>query len=188
MARVKISLPERLEDGNVALRPLRPQDAAPYAAAFRDDPGLGRLLGVETDPDEAAIRERIDSQARSSEDTRFFQMAIVDPVTDAFWGEVLVHSLHDQHRRGEIGFWVAPSERRRGVAARAVGLMITWLFTELGLLRIEMTTTPENRVVPALAARLGFTQEGLLRARNVERGQRVDLLYFGLLREEWRGG
>jgi RimJ/RimL family protein N-acetyltransferase len=49
-----------------------------------------------------------------------------------------------------------------------------------------MTTTPENPAVPALAQRLGFTQEGVLRSRNVERGQRVDLVWFGLLREEWQ--
>ena len=50
-----------------------------------------------------------------------------------------------------------------------------------------MTTTPENPAVPALARRLGFTEEGRLRARNVERGQRVDILWFGVLQEEWPG-
>ncbi len=49
-----------------------------------------------------------------------------------------------------------------------------------------MTTTPENPSVPALARRLGFAQEGVLRKRNVERGQRVDVVWFGVLREEWR--
>lgn len=57
----------------------------------------------------------------------------------------------------------------------------------LDLLRVEMTTTPENPAVPALARRLGFTQEGVLRARNIQRGQRVDIIWFGVLREEWPG-
>jgi hypothetical protein len=39
---VEIKLPERLTDGVVALRPSRAEDAAPYAAAFRDDRDLGR--------------------------------------------------------------------------------------------------------------------------------------------------
>jgi RimJ/RimL family protein N-acetyltransferase len=50
-----------------------------------------------------------------------------------------------------------------------------------------MTTIPENQIVPALARRLGFRQEGILRRRNVERGRRVDIVWFGLLREEWQG-
>lgn len=184
---MKISLPERLEDGHVALRPMRAEDAAPYAAAFGDDPDLGRLLGVEEDPDEATVRGRIEAQAQRTEDAKFVQLAIADPATDEFWGEVLVHSLDDRHRRGEVGFWVVPGQRRRGVASRAVALTLSWLFGELDLLRVEMTTTPENQIVPALAQRLGFKQEGLLRARNIERGQPVDLLWFGLLREESAG-
>lgn len=185
MSQVKILLPERLEDGHVALRPMRGEDAGPYAAAFRQDPGLGRLLGVETDPDEASVRDRIEAQAKPAEDSKFVQLAISDVATDAFWGEVLVHSLHEQHRRGEVGFWVVPGQRRRGVGSRAVALTLSWLFGELDLLRVEMTTTPDNQIVSALARRLGFKQEGVLRSRNIERGKRVDLVWFGLLREEW---
>lgn len=185
---MQISLPERLDDGVAALRPLRADDAEPYAAAFREDLDLGRLLGLETDPDEAPLRERFQAQGSTSEDCAFVQLAIADATSDAFCGEMLVHSLSERHRRGEIGFWVAPDDRGRGLASRAIALTLDWLFGELDLLRVEMTTTPENEVVPALANRLGFTREGLLRARNIERGQRVDLVWFGLLREEWRGG
>ncbi|MGO9959407.1 MAG: GNAT family N-acetyltransferase [Solirubrobacteraceae bacterium] len=184
---MKINLPDRLGDDLVSLRPMMPTDAAPYATAFSDDPDLGRLLGVEHDPDEQTVRERIEAETQPVDDRTFCRLAIADPDTDAFWGAVLVHSLHGHHRRGEIGFWVIPGRRRQGIGSRAVSLMLSWLFDELELLRVEMTTTPENQAVPALAQRLGFTQEGVLRARNVERGQRVDLLWFGLLREEWGG-
>jgi RimJ/RimL family protein N-acetyltransferase len=182
---MRISPPERLDDGRAALRPLRVGDAGPYARAFVEDDALGRLLGIDKDPDEASVRERIERQAEPSEDATFFRLAIADPASDAFWGEVIAHSLDDQHRRGEIGFWVVPDQRGRGVGSSAVALAISWMFEELGLLRVEMTTTPENLVVPELARRLGFRQEGILRARNIERGERVDIVWFGLLREEW---
>lgn len=188
MRAVKVSLPARLTDEHVALRPLRVDDAGPYAAAFRDDPKLGILLGVDNDPDQASARERIEAHAEREHDTTFVTLAIADAATDAFWGELIVHSLHDHHRRGEVGFWVVPSQRRRGVGSRALALALGWLFGELDLLRVEMTTTPENEVVPALARSLGFQLEGVLRARNVERGRRVDIVWFGLLREEWAQG
>jgi RimJ/RimL family protein N-acetyltransferase len=66
-----------------------------------------------------------------------------------------------------------------------VALVVSWALAELDLLRVEMTTTPDNAGVFALARRLGFTQEGVLRKRNVERGRRVDVVWFGVLREEW---
>ena len=50
-----------------------------------------------------------------------------------------------------------------------------------------MTTTLDNATAAAVAERLGFVREGVLRKRNIERGRRVDLVWLGLLREEWRG-
>src|SRR4051812_5072923 len=57
-ARVHIELPASLSGDGVSLRRLRAADAPAYAAAFRDDPELGRLIGTESDPDEARVRER----------------------------------------------------------------------------------------------------------------------------------
>ena len=65
-------------------------------------------------------------------------------------------------------------------------LVVSWAFEELDVLRVELTTTPDNAGVFALAERLGFAHEGVLRKRNVERGERVDVVWFGVLREEWR--
>jgi RimJ/RimL family protein N-acetyltransferase len=74
---------------------------------------------------------------------------------------------------------------QRGLGTRATSLAVSWAFETLDLLRVEMTTTPDNVVVPKLARRLGSTHEGTLRKRAVERGRRVDVLWFGVLREEW---
>jgi RimJ/RimL family protein N-acetyltransferase len=177
-ARVHIELPASLKGDGVALRRLRAGDARAYAAAFEDDPELGRLIGTETDPDEARVRDRATADRR-------FELAVVDE-DDAFAGMVLLHSLDERHRHCEVGFWLVPAARGNGVATRAVRLVVSWAFEELDLLRVEMTTTPDNAGAFALAERLGFTHEGVLRKRNVERGQRVDVVWFGVLREEWR--
>jgi RimJ/RimL family protein N-acetyltransferase len=185
---MRLELPEPLTDGRVTLRWMRVEDAATCAAAFRDDPDLGRVIGVEHDPDEASIRERIARQGEPAAEGRSIQFAIADAVSDAFWGTMILHSFHWHSRHAEVGFWLVPAMRGRGVGSAAVTLALSWAFDACDLLRIEMTTTPDNPAVPALARRLGFTREGVLRARNVERGRRVDIVWFGLLREEWLGG
>jgi len=174
---VQIELPERLERDGVALRRLRAGDAPAFAAAFRDDPDLGRLLGMEEDPGEDWVRARAEEGWPSA-------LAVAGP-EDGFAGLVLLHSLDEHHRRAEVGFWLVPAARGAGRGSRAVAVVVGWAFAELDLLRVEMTTTPDNAAVFALARRLGFTQEGVLRRRNVERGQRVDVVWFGVLREEW---
>ncbi len=164
---------------------MTPDDVPAYAGAFARDPELARLVGFEEPLDEHGALEQIERMVTLAEEGAALEAAIADPGTGAFWGSMLLHSFSVRHRRCEVGYWVIPEVRGRGIGTRAVALVLRWGFGELDLLRIEMTTTPENEVVPALAARLGFTREGVLRARNVEQGRRVDIVYFGLLREEW---
>ena len=173
--------PEALAGDGVTLRTLRVDDAPAYAAAFRDDPDLGRLIGAETDPDEAAVRERIANAAERAG----FELAIAAGGADAFEGVVAVHGIEPDHGRAEVGFWLVPQARGAGLGARAVGLVVSWLF-EHGMRRVEMTTTPDNDAALVLARRLGFEQEGVLRQRAIERGRPVDIVWLGLLRDEWR--
>ena len=171
--------------GPVLVRALRVEDAGPYAQAFVEDPDLGRLLGIEQDPDEPAVRGRITRATNASSEPRSMEFAIADQNTDVFLGSVVLHSYSAGHRRAEVGFWVVPQARHAGVALAGVSALIDWAFQELGLRRIEMTTTPENPAVPAFAGRLGFAHEGTLRGRNIEQGRVVDILWFGLLESEW---
>jgi RimJ/RimL family protein N-acetyltransferase len=187
MAGMRIELPESLTDGDVVLRRLRAEDAEAYVAAFGADPELGRLLGMEADPGVEAVRERAAKLPEHAAAGRIVELAVTAAGDDAFLGSMILHSFHDQHRRCEVGFWLVPAARGRGVGSRAVALAVSWAFDALDLLRVEMTTTPDNEAVPALARRLGFAQEGVLRRRNVERGERVDVVWFGVLREEWAG-
>ena len=46
-------------------------------------------------------------------------------------GEVGMVPLAGGPSRAELGWWVAPAHRRRGIATRAVGLLASWLRDEL---------------------------------------------------------
>src|SRR4051794_15083710 len=175
-------LPTTASDGVVRLRPLRREDAAAYVGAFADDPELARSRGLERDPDEASFLADLDV----SEDDDFMELAIADAQGDALLGSVILHSLDWRHGHGELGYWLVAAERGRGLATRALGLAVRWMFEDLGLERAEIVTTPDNAASLAVARRLGFVEEGLLRKRDVERGERIDVVLLGLLREEWR--
>jgi RimJ/RimL family protein N-acetyltransferase len=186
---MRIPVPGRLQDSHVVLRPLAVEDGPDYASAFVEDPDLGRLLGFEQDPTAEQVSERAAKAVEGAEAGRWLELAVCSAQADSFIGSVLLHSADERHRRCEIGFWLVPSARGRGLARAAVARWVSWIFDELPIDRIEMTTTPDNTATRRLAARLGFSEEGVLRGRNLERGRRVDLVMFGLLRQEWpRGG
>ena len=94
-----IQFREPISDGIVTLRRLRVEDAPAYAAAYRDDVSLGRLLGTESDPSESEIRERISGQDERAAAGRNIELAAADPGTDGFWGAVVLHSFDWRSRR-----------------------------------------------------------------------------------------
>jgi RimJ/RimL family protein N-acetyltransferase len=171
-----LPVPEGLERDGVALRRLRARDAHPFAAAFREDPRLGSSIGADEDPTENGVRRFIARQPGLRARGEFLGLAVTDTTRRPFLGHVMLHTLAWRHRRGEIGFWLVPGARGRGVGRTAVALLVEWAFAELALERIEITTTPENTAARALAQSLGFREEGVMIARNLERGRRVDVV------------
>lgn len=180
-----IELPDSLGDGRVRLRSLRKDDLEPWVRAFAEDPQLGVMTGTESDPTIAEMRERLKRWRDRAKSGLGAGYVIADSVSDELLGAVNLFALDWHSRRGEIGVWLAPEARGQGYDDAAVALLLDLAFSHLGLERIELTTIPENESVIELAQRLGFRREGVLRGRNVERGRRVDIVFHGLLREDW---
>jgi RimJ/RimL family protein N-acetyltransferase len=61
---------------------------------------------------------------------------------------------------GEIGYWVAPDARGRGVATRAVTLLRDWAHADLGLDHMAMHIHPDNVVSCRVAEKAGFADTG----------------------------
>jgi RimJ/RimL family protein N-acetyltransferase len=180
-----LPLPEGLARDGVALRRLRGRDAAPFAAAFREDPRLGALVGVERDPTEASARRFITSLMRLRVRGEYLAVAVSDAPRGPFLGLVMLHSFAWPHRRAELGYWLVPAARGRGVGRAAVSLLADWAFAKLQLDRLEITTTPDNAAALALARSLGFEWEGVMRSRNFERGRPVDVVMLARLRRDF---
>ena len=177
----------RLSDGRVVVRALEEKDVESYLAAFAEGEPLLNLLGFEDVPDRERVERSFASNWVEPPELQAWEFAVADAETDAFLGTLMFHSLHWRHKRGEIGAWVAGHARGRGVGKAAFLLLLDWAFDDLGLERIEITALPENETVPHIAEAFGFTYEGTMRKRNFERGRRVDLRLWGLLRDERRG-
>ena len=151
----------RLTDGRLLVRPFDPDDA-PAVQAACDDPDVAhwifglpapyRLEDAEAFIADARHRLLLGERARLA-------------VTDAA-GELLGSVSLDcfaERQAAEIGYWVKREARRRGVALGAARLVVAWAFGELGVERLELLTYPGNEASQALAARLGFARECLLR-------------------------
>ena len=99
---------------------------------------------------------------------------------------MLLHTFEWQHSRAAVGIWLRPEGRRRGIGTCALRLICDYGFSELGLLRLEMTTMPDNEATIRVAEGVGFTAEGVMRSYTRTRGKRRDLTLLSLLPGELR--
>jgi RimJ/RimL family protein N-acetyltransferase len=178
----RIVLPaEPLVDGPTTLRPWRDSDLRPLVTACRD-PEIVRWTRVPASYGEADARaylmQRYDAVAAGV----VAPFAIVATGEDAeLLGSISLMRIAWEHARAEVGYWLAREARGQGHATRATGLICAWGFELLGLERIELLAGTENAASQRVAERSGFTREGVLRSYMQGKGERQDMVAFGLL-------
>ncbi len=104
---------------------------------------------------------------------------VADVADDRYLGTVVL--LMKEAQTGELAYVVAPEARGRGLARGAVRLLGDWAFAALRLQRLQLRIDPENEASHRVAARAGYTREGVLRSSFVVRGRRTDVVMYSRL-------
>jgi len=181
----RIVLPAQgLRDGPTALRGWRDSDVAALVAACQD-PEIPRWTRVPQPYGEADARAYLMTCHDHIHAGTAAPFAIVDASDPArALGSITLMRLVWEHRRGEVGYWLAREARGRGHTTRAVRLICAWAFRSLGLERIDLFAATANVASQRVAERAGFTREGVLRCFLRGRDGQLDMVAFGLLVDE----
>ncbi|MBQ0931491.1 GNAT family N-acetyltransferase [Ideonella sp. 4Y16] len=103
-------------------------------------------------------------------------------------GTVLLFKHDPASARLELGYVLARSHWRQGLAREALAAVIRQVFGPMGQRRIEAEVNPDNTASNALLQALGFTLEGRLRQRYTGKGRSYDIHLWGLLASDPRPG
>ncbi len=177
-----------LGDDGAELRPLEPRHAEELLAHMdRGREYIGRFVSL---PDVVAdldsSRAYLLSYARkAASDTGRVDGIWVD---GTLVGGVLFRTMDLGRGFAEVGCWLEPSAAGRGLVSRAARVIIDWAVHERGVHRVEWQVATENAASIAVARRLGFTKEGVLRESYPHRGKRHDIEVWSVLAPEWRAG
>ena len=150
-----------LRDGDLTLRPKRPEDADAITAACQD-PEIPRWTFVPSPYTRADAEAYLRSCAEEEAAGRSAGFLAVDG-EDRLLGSFSVMELDSEPGYGEIGYWVAAEARGRGVATRAVRLLTEWAQRELGLELIEILPHKDNTASRRVAEKAGYRDTGELR-------------------------
>jgi RimJ/RimL family protein N-acetyltransferase len=177
-------MPEPLTDGVVALRLSAERDIPEILIAYQDDRELHLRLGIDRPPSGAELGRRSERAEAERETGRHVSLTVVEPGSDVCVGQITTSRVEWQQARAELGMWLAPQVRGRGLAGRALRLASLWFFETTALERLQITTEPGNEPMLATARAAGYQFEGVLRGYTLEQGRRVDCAVLSLLRAD----
>jgi len=170
--------PEGIRAGEVILRYPSLDDVDAILPAFRD-PELreaGNLPALDRDGLVASIHEL----PLLAERGRLLALAALDARSGEVIGGGTLHHLDSERKIVEIGYFVLPHARRRGVATTIAHLLSQHAFS-LGIERVAAYVNVGNTASERVVERAGFTREGVVRSMPKPDGRRIDKTLFSLL-------
>ena len=145
-------------------------------------PWMPWAAGQTADGTAEFVRKSIKQEA----DDDGFQVAVI---VDGAIAGVLGHEVDRENRTTTIGYWLAEDQQGRGLMTAAVKRLLEHAFDELRLNRVGIEVGPNNPRSRALAERLGFREEGVLReAERFADDDYRDLVLYSMLASEWSRG
>jgi RimJ/RimL family protein N-acetyltransferase len=170
--------PDGIRGSGVVLRFPALDDVDAMLPAFTD-PEL-REAGNLPAFDREALVASLGEMPALADAGRLLALAALDAETGEVVGAGTLHHLDVERGIVEIGYFVLPRARGRGVASTVARLLAEHAFS-LGIERVaayvNVGNTPSERVLE----RAGFTREGVVRSLPVPDGRRIDKTLFSLL-------
>jgi [ribosomal protein S5]-alanine N-acetyltransferase len=136
-----------------------------------------------------AFRRRIKRYQRETRLDSAYAFFVFRSSDDALMGGCTLSNV----RRGvtqccALGYWIGLRFARQGYMFDAVRALIPFIFSTLGLHRIEAACLPVNEASKNLLIKAGFHQEGVARRYLQINGEWRDHVLFALLEDEAQPG
>lgn len=174
-----------LETDRLMLQLLTDEDAPALFEFFSDD-DVTKYMDMESFTSVQQAVDEIDFMSRMAERLQGCRYGIHDKRDGKLIGTCGFHAWEWQRgRKAEIGYDLAKAYWGKGIMKEALTSLITFGYEHMNLLRIEALVLPEANQSMSVLRKLGFTQEGLLRAYGYWQDQAWDEYMFSLLRHEW---
>lgn len=169
--------------GPVVLRAFSDADV-PMVVELATDPYVPTIGSLPANANRRDALDWIERQRGRLAEGLGFSFAVAEADTDRAVGGIGLWLTALRYGRATVGYFVAPSARRRGIATAALVAVTSFAWTIPDLHRIELYIEPWNAGSVGTAERAGYQREGLLRSHQEIGGSRRDMLLYAVIRGE----
>lgn len=172
----------------VRLVAMEPEKDAALFASWQKDSTYGRLL--DSDPvrmwSAGQTREWLEKQQKKERfDGVEFMIRTLDG--DKAIGFVGLDGISWHNGNSWVGIGIGERDYwSQGYGSDAMRIIARYAFEELGLHRLTLNVFAYNTRAIRAYEKIGFKVEGLVREALHREGKRWDMIFMGLLREEWK--
>jgi len=172
-------------DNEVTLRPFDVRDAAAFFEVIDANRDylcrwIPALEGIHSVQDEREALERLAARQREG-DILGGSVEYLGRLV----GSASISGLGSRDSIGGLGYWLVENAQRRGIVTRACRALVDRAFNEEAVKRVDIMAAAQNRSSRAVADRLGFTLQRILRRRLLCGGRLHDVAVYSLLASEW---
>lgn len=110
--------------------------------------------------------------------------AIVSSETQELMGAIGL-TMEPENRCAEVGYWLGKPYWNRGYMTEAARAVIRFAFENLNLNRVYASHFARNPASGRVMQKCGMQYEGTLRQHFVRWDRAEDLVFYGILKNEW---
>lgn len=92
-----------------------------------------------------------------------------------------------RHDRAELGYWIGVPYWGKGYCTEAAYAVVAYGFNQVGLNRMVARHFANNPASGRVMQKLGMQREGVQRQHDKKDGGYLDVVLYGLLRDEYQG-
>jgi ribosomal-protein-serine acetyltransferase len=97
-----------------------------------------------------------------------------------------LHNIDWENRRAEVGYWLFSKYQGKGIMTATVKSLLRTAFNGWNLNKVIIQADSENQASQAVAKRLGFKQEAVLKEHLYQKQQFSDLVVYAKFASEWK--
>ena len=181
--------PPPLLTERLTLRSFRPSDLTELYNALMLSTDIPSMLGWDKVRTKDDAQERFDKVRRATAERTALYWAVFSNST--LVGSVFFIKLETAprtwgRRSAMLGYWVAPTHRRAGIAGEAARAVMAYGFHELGLAKIKVGHVHTNIASRTVIERLGFRNVGVERGEFIFDGNFLDHHIYEIAADEFQ--
>lgn len=178
---------DKLETKRLLLRKLTMQDASDIEKYAGDYDVAKTTLSIPHPYPKGSGISFIQSTERAEQMGKVILFAIEEKHSGQFIG-VMNFNLSKEHQRAELAYWIGKPFWGKGYGTEAAQKLIGYGFEKLDLNKIHAAAFASNPGSWRIMEKVGMKREGLLQQHLVRFHEVHDVVYYGILKEDYIGG